>query len=176
MKYCPDCGNRVEELTKFCPNCGHTLIARAEASVPEATKEHRSNLTIQQAEPTYYSDERGVRITPTRLMNGTSTYSMANIASFRTNVKPANRIPGVILAIFGIATLLYSSSQGGSAGIMGVEALLLILGIVCVSLSKSTYSIRISSSSTETDVISSKNKEYIAQISRALNEALIKRG
>ncbi len=175
MKYCPNCGNRVEEAMRFCPNCGHTVTIQSVDSVAEEPKERRSTITIERTEPTYYSDENGVRISTTRLLIGSTTYAMANIASVRTHVKPANRTPGILLAIGGFATISVSAYLNIPIGI-GVGVLFFILGIAWALLSKPTYFIRISSSSTETDAIGSRSKEYIAQVARAINEALIQRG
>ena len=76
---------------KFCPECGQRLIADVKEPTEQEPKDVRSGtITIERAEPTYYSDEKGVRITPTRLTIGSTTYAMANITSIKTKKDEPN--------------------------------------------------------------------------------------
>ncbi len=125
----------------------------------------------EEKEITFYSDDRGVRITNTRAIVGTTTYSMANITSVSMAVKPANRTPGIVLAVLGLIFLAIPVS-----GIRVFGVVLLVLGILIAVIVKPTYRVRIGSASGESDAISSKDNKYIQGIVTAMNEAIIKRG
>ena len=126
-------------------------------------------------EPTFYSDERGVRITPTRAIFGSTTYAMANITSVARSKDPPRRAPGIIVAILGFIILLASISFEGTEGVI-VGVVVLGLGILLTALAKATYHVKITSASGEVSATSSKEKQYIDSIVMALNEALIRRG
>jgi len=126
-------------------------------------------------EPTFYSDEQGVRITPTRAIFGSTTYAMANITSVARGEAPARRKPGIIIAILGliifVACISFESVEGVVVGVV-----VLGLGILIAAIAKSTYHVKITSASGEAEATSSKDKQYIDSIVMALNEALIRRG
>jgi len=126
-------------------------------------------------EPTFYSDERGVRITPTRAIFGSTIYAMANITSIKRDVRPANRKLGIIIAVLGLIILLASASFDSSTGVIA-GAIVLGLGILVAAIVKPTYFLKITSDSGEAEPISSKDKQYIDSIVTAMNEALIRRG
>lgn len=126
-------------------------------------------------EPTFYSDERGVRITPTRAIFGSTTYAMANITSIKRDMHPANRKPGIIIAVLGLIILVASASFDSSTGVI-IGAIVLGLGILVAAIVKPTYFLKITSASGEAEPISSKDKQYIDSIVIAMNEALIRRG
>ena len=126
------------------------------------------------AERTYYSDENGVRITRTRAIFGSTTYSMANLSSVRTVVRPPNRSRGISTALVGIVTLVIGYNTGVEITAAGV--VIILLGILIASMAKGIYYVMISSSSGESKAISSSDKDYINSITQALNEAIISRG
>jgi len=161
---------------RFCPYCGGSLNTGGVFSGIEPTRQPQSTIAIQQTEPTYYSDEKGVRVTKTRLIIGNATYAMAHITSIKTAGKPANIIPGIILAIIGVSIILFSITQHNMAMVTVVGVVILILGILWIFLSKPTCMLQITSASAETESLISKEQAYIDQIARAVNEALIHRG
>jgi len=126
-------------------------------------------------ERTFYSDEKGVRITSVRAIFGRKTYVMANITSVATAENPAKRTPGIIFAILGLIILVACISFKSGEGVI-VGAVLLGLGILIAAIAKPTYHVKITSASGEEEPTSSKDKEYIHNIVTALNEALISRG
>lgn len=129
----------------------------------------------KEKEISFYSNEHGVRITNTRAIIGSTTYSMANITSVAMGVKPANRTPGIAIAICGFIVLLIAAPlESSGLAIFGV--ILLLIGIPAAIVVTSTYVVRIGSASGEADAISSKEKEYIQTIVDAMNEAFVKRG
>jgi len=127
-------------------------------------------------EPTFYSDERGVRITTTRAIFGSTTYAMANITSVVRGEDPPRRKPGIIIAILGLIILLACISFESGVGVI-VGVVVLGLGILIAAKAKSTYYVKITSASGEaTPLPSSKDKQHMDSIVNAINEALIKRG
>jgi endogenous inhibitor of DNA gyrase (YacG/DUF329 family) len=187
MNYCPTCGHKVEETMKFCSNCGEKLVdneKRIEKEKQVESKETKSStLIIERAEPTFYSDEKGVRITSTRLIipgkkvnDGPSTYVMANITSVKTEKQEPNRLGGILVAVLGIIFIIVGIAlHTVSVSIIG--AVILVLGLALAILVKPTYHLKIASASGETDALPpQKDKQYIDRIIMAINEALIKRG
>lgn len=187
VNYYSECGQQVDKTMKFCSNCGHSL-ANVEI-IQEETKLDReytktSTIQIDRAEPTYYSDEKGVRITPTRLIipsrlrdEGPSTYSMANITSVKTEKRNSNPFFAILIALLGIALIIVGyTSDPSLTGIIIAGAVLAVAGLAWAILSKPTYHLRISSASGETDALESKDKESVDRVVIAINEALIKRG
>jgi hypothetical protein len=188
MKYCPECGQKTEESMKFCSNCGHKLTETVQELVGEKkqaeNKESRSStLIIDRAEPTFYSDDKGVRITSTRLIipgktanEGPATYAMANITSVKTEKIDPNRQGGIITAIIGVILIVAGIYLKTSILTVG-GVVLLVIGLAWAILVKPTYHLKIASASGETDALPpEKDKEYIDRIVMAINEALIKRG
>ena len=128
----------------------------------------------EEKEITFYSDDRGVRITNTRAIVGTTTYAMANITSVSMSEKPANRKLGIVVAILGLIILAITYQLGSSGGVI-FGVILLGLGILIAAIVKPTYTVRIGSASGEADAVSSNDKKYIQAIVRAMNEAFIER-
>jgi len=188
MNYCSACGQKVEEAMKFCSNCGQKLVDLGKEPGEEEKKAEgkdlkSSTLVIERAEPTYYSDEKGVRITPTRLITpgksrneGPSTYAMTNITSVKTEKRDPNRWGGIITAIIGLILIAIGSQLRDGTALILFGVVLLGAGIAWTVLLKPTYHLRVSSASGETEPLSSKDKQYIDHVVTALNEALIKRG
>ena len=126
-------------------------------------------------ERSYYSDEKGVNITGTRAIFGSTTYSMANISSVSTREEPAKRALGIWIAIIGLLLLIIGVSASLTWLIIG-GIVILGIGALIAWAAKGTYYVKISSASGEVDALSSSDKEYIAKVVQALNEAIISRG
>lgn len=124
-------------------------------------------------EQTYYSDEKGVRITGTRAIFGSTTYSMANISSIRTDQEPAKRIPGVVTAIIGLILLFMGYSE---VWLVIIGIVILGIGVLMALRAKGTYHVKITSASGEATALSSNDEGYVRRIVNAVNEAIISRG
>ena len=129
---------------------------------------------IMTTERTFYS-KGGVRITSVRAIFDSKTYVMANITSVATGETPANRTPGMTIAIIGFIMLVVCASLH-ITGVAIAGGVMLGLGILGAVIAKPTYHVKITSASGEAEPISSKDKEYIDSIVSALNEAIISRG
>lgn len=172
MNYCSQCGGKIQEGMKFCPSCGQKLSDVPPVLEQEKNRGTRSStVTIETADPTYYSDNKGVRVTASRLIIRSKVYSMANIASIKTGEKSLWRLIGV-LAAFGGAAVLFVT-QADDAGLF-VGLPLIGLGLVLILFRN--YSLTIVSAAGEDEALESPSKKYITGIANAINEALIKRG
>lgn len=172
---CPQCHQYIYPGQPQCHTCGYQMYWQAPQPSISQSVPGRTTLMSQQTELSYYSDDRGVRVTTTRLIVGNATYAMANIASIKTYTKKANRIPAIITAVFGLIVLLIGlASRSTSSLIIGL--VIMFIGMLWAVLLKPIHILYITSSSTETEVLVDKDLEYINQVVRAVNEALIHRG
>lgn len=184
MSFCSNCGYRMQNDMKFCPECGLKLATLETGLAHEKAGDVRSStVVIDRADPTYFSDEKGVRVTATRLIipgktdnEGPSTYAMANITSVKTEKHDPNRLGGILTAVVGLVLLAIGSQLREGTQLILIGVLLLGAGIAWAVLVKPTFHLRISSASGETDALRSKDKLYVDRVVTALNEALIKRG
>jgi len=128
-------------------------------------------------ETTYYQDG-AITISNSRAVLGAKTYAMVNITSVTMGEKPANRTPGIVLALIGLAIAACAGSMGSDSASGGIVIgiLAIIGGIALAALVKPSYVVRIGSAGGESDALISKDREYIQKIVNAVNEAIIKRG
>jgi hypothetical protein len=126
-------------------------------------------------EQTFYSNEKGVRITATRAIFESTTYSMANIASVTKGQEPAKRMPGILISILGII-LLVVGIYWGDQWLPITGAIVLVLGILYAYSRKGKYYLKITSASGEFTPVESEDGKYIEKIVVAINEAMIRRG
>ncbi|HEY98592.1 MAG TPA: zinc ribbon domain-containing protein [Dehalococcoidia bacterium] len=189
MNYCPACGQKVEETSRFCSNCGQKLsnmeIAGGEDSRQSEKESNRTRtVEIERAEPTYYSDAAGIRITSTRVIipgrtssEGPSTYSMANITSVKTVKRGPSLGVVIVMAIIGACFIAAQYGFEMDNEILTVVGIVfIVVGLALAILLKPTYYLQIVSASGEIDALESKSKESIDRVVTAINEALIKRG
>ncbi len=189
MSFCPACGQKNEETMKFCFKCGQKLVdvggePGEKEKQPDSRDTRSSTLVIERAEPTYYSDKTGVRITPTRFVapgktrnEGPSTYAMANITSIKTEKRDPNRLGGIIIALFGLVLIFVGSNSQDSGIVILLGVATILTGVAWAVLLKPTYFLKVSSASGETEPLApTKDRQYIESVASALNEALIKRG
>jgi hypothetical protein len=189
MSYCSHCGQILESDANYCSGCGNnyknSTFNPESAGDPKAgDKERVKKLVVEYSETTFYSDETGVRITPTRLIvpgktskDGQSIYSMANITSFKSEKDESSRIIGVIVALVGLGLIGaryngYLSTDSWNY----IGFITLIVGILLAVFSKPVYHLKIACSSGEVDALQLNKKTQFDRILAAINEALVKRG
>ena len=126
------------------------------------------------AEATFYTDEQGVRVTNTRLIVGSTTYSMSNITSVSRSIKKPSYTGPIFLCFFGIVFIALGLEQATGFAVFGV--VLFIAGGLWWKGLKTEYGLRIASSSGESTPIISHNCDRIDKIVHAVNEAIISRG
>ena len=123
----------------------------------------------------FYLDDKGVRITNTRAIVGSTTYAMANITSVSPGRIPAKRAGSVWLIIVGVVTIVVGLiAQAWAIDILGIA--LFGAGIWLAIVAKPRYTVRIGSASGTVQAIVSTDQKYIQSIVNAVNEAFIKRG
>jgi hypothetical protein len=153
---------------------------------------------MSEQEIIFYQDKI-VLITNTRAVLGSRTYAMSNVTSVTPGVIPADRTLGIVVAVigalvtgfcglislFGLMWLFGGSSNSTSSAIRGnlfiglfvvLGLLILGLGIFLAIRKKDTYAIRIGSASGESDALASKDYQYIYEVVKAMNQAIIYRG
>lgn len=131
-------------------------------------------MSSDEKETTFYSDDRGVRVTNARLVVGQTTYAMGNVTSVSTRTNYLWTIVvlvvGLILVVVGLAS--GTGPQRGGFGLLG--ALLLLVGALAVA--RPARHLRISTSAGEVSALSSRKKEYVESVAHAIQEAMIHRG
>ena len=135
-----------------------------------------STPALAKAEKTFYTDEQGVRVTSTRLLVESTTFAMSNITSVSRTIQTPERRGPVFIGAFGALFILVGGSQREAAGILVFGAILLGLAIFWWTRQKTTYGLRVASSSGELTPISSTSKDRIDKIVQAVNESIIDRG
>ena len=128
-------------------------------------------------ETTYYQDG-SIMVTNACAVLGSKTYAMANITSVSMGVIPANRTPGIVVGIIGLAILVCSASRGSNSSGGGIIAGLVVLaiGVAIAFAVKTQYVVKIGSAFGESNALSSADQSYIQKVVNAVNEAIIKRG
>lgn len=129
----------------------------------------------QQREVTFYSDNRGVRITNSRILLPGEMFVMANITSVKkTQEKPSYSIPivffllGALITFYGVVAVIWPT--------IAVGLVFLIAGVCLGVALKPTYYLDISSSSGEKKPIHDKDGGYIDKLVAGIHEAIIHRG
>ena len=133
-----------------------------------------------------------VTVTQTRFVHSGDTYVMANISSCRTRTTDhtetddgkkvlktvaawGSLIVGIVLAVF-----LYATVE--SVAVAVVVAVIGIIGAIAASImiqpdsDYEVYHLYLGTNSGELEAISSREGDYIVQIERAINDAIVARG
>jgi len=126
-------------------------------------------------EDVFYSDESGVRVTSTRFMVGSTTYPFTGITSIETTKIPAKRSSAIWTIIIGALVAISGLRIESIIGFIGVAVL--AVGVIWLFTIKDTYVLRITTAAGQTDAVKNKgDPNYIQNIARALNDAIIQRG
>ena len=156
--FCAECGQENPVNSKYCLNCGLNLEKTAER--PLSSKSGNGEIS-------YYSDDKGVRITNSRAIFGNKTYVMGNISSISLGQKNPDYTFAVIFFIGGLFCLFFDLILG---------AVIFTVGILIAYSAKGEYTVKLTSASGETDALSDSNKTYIQDVVNAMQEAIVNRG
>jgi len=121
-------------------------------------------------------EEESVKITNLRVIIGTKTYAMANVASVSMGkndskgILPLIVVAGILSALIGFIDL----KENMQCLTLGV--LMVIGGVLGIATSKTKYSVRIGSASGESNILESHDKATIKRVVNAMNEAIVRRG
>ena len=126
-------------------------------------------------EITFYSDDRGVQVTNTRIMVANTTYAMANVSAVaRNEIRPSYN-GAILVVVLGLVFAVAGFVTGAiPLGVLG----LLILGAGIwwgISL-KPTYDLEIFSASAKSSALRDRDKAYVEKLVGAIHEAIIHRG
>ncbi len=197
MDFCGNCGADRRHVASIAPclRCNHYVAKAAgrqrSTAIPVgAVGSPTPGLTHNVSdgrEVTFYSDERGNRITKTRAIFGARTYAMVNISSVTTGTLAPDRSAarttigfGAILSLLGvIGTIgIFGIYLGTGMGctILTIGLIILVLGISAYRGQRFRYTLRIASASGESNALVSHDSKYIHNVAQALNEAIITRG
>lgn len=119
-------------------------------------------------EEVYYNDQ-SVLVTKTRYVTGGKTYSMRNISSVHMDTIPPNNSPAIWAIGIGVLLMIF-----GGPAIKVIGGAFLLIGGFVIASSKPKYSVKINSNSGEIDSLSSDNKDYIENIVKQINYAIVK--
>jgi hypothetical protein len=131
------------------------------------------------AEESIYSDDT-VSITTARVMISGTTYALRNITSVSMTYTPAKRAPGIALLIFGVLVLLlarmYFHDQAVHAGLVALLVAVVMMsgGIFLICVAKPNFHVSLSSSSGESDALTSKDRRYIEKVVAGINDAIVR--
>ena len=154
-------------------------IANAKPTADRA--ENVATRSDTDVETVYYSDDN-VSITNTRAVFSGKTYALANVTSVEMAIKPPEgQGYASVFLLGGGAAIMYGLSGIGSMPVQNILVLIFIGG--CVALlsigtlrAKPSYIVKVSSSSGEANALISPNKQYIQEVVKAVNDAIVKRG
>lgn len=125
----------------------------------------------------FYNDSL-VTVTSSRIVMPNLTFALRNISSVRNHSIAPSHGGDIILIIIGllIAMTGFCVGKGGGiiAGIIGLG--LIAFGIYLYMNKKPTYFVYLGTNAGEQKGIESKDKEYVDNIVKAINEAIIHKG
>lgn len=133
-------------------------------------------------EITIYQDQT-IHITNLRAVIDGKTYPIANITSVGTLQQNPNGILPMVLIFGGIAallisvpTLLNARTWDNNYPALTFGILMLIPGIAILRNSKPTYILQLATAAGEVKAMQSTDRDHIAKLTEALNQAIIQRG
>ena len=141
---------------------------------PVRKKEIPPTVKHEEVEKTYYTNEQGIRITSTRLIVGGSTYPINGVTAVHINKDFSRNWSW--LAISALGFLLMVSGENDSPKVFG--AFIVTCGVTLFLMfgKKYNYSLQIQTLAGSIDILHSKNKKLIQEMSAAINNAIIQRG
>jgi len=135
-----------------------------------------------------YTDGRGITVTDSTFQVKNTSYRLNGITKHGLSIIEPERLPGILMAglgiligVFGLLTLIPPAlipdiQINGTYYTANYLALwvgggLFVLGLIVMAIVRKHYAVRISTAEGEKDAVVSDQREYIAQIVNALNEA-----
>lgn len=140
-----------------------------------------NNQIYQPQETIFFQDETGLTVTSTRITFGTKIFYLSNLTSVKVSEIPGKKLYPSILMTVGIliffavlpqfrATINLNSLVG-----MGLSAICLIGALLWFRSEKPYYSLKLGNYSGESDLVISKDVNYLRTIAEAINQAVPKR-
>lgn len=123
-------------------------------------------------EEVQFYNNGNVSITNSRFMVGSTTYAMNGVTSVKRGQTEPSKAAPVILAIIGVIMLFAAATLM----FKGIGILLVAVAVVWFRAIKPEYIVFLNSSSGESQALSSTDKNYIDDVIKSLNDAIIHRG
>jgi hypothetical protein len=141
----------------------------------------------------YYTDGHDVVVTSSTLKVHNKEYRLPGITRHGLNTLKPQRAPGLFLFIIGMLIVVIGAYQLVPPGFVEntfimnrwvtvndwavvFGAVIGLIGLLIAMLVKPKYTVRIATAEGESDVVVSKQREYIRQIIEGLNKAFVARG
>ena len=169
MAFCSSCGTNIPSGGAFCNNCGQPVSAIS----PEVTTDTAAAQPARSAEQKFFEDHN-ICVTNTRILKGNETFAMSGVTSVMAFTEVPSKKGPIILVVFGGLILLGSAARSIVGAVFG--AVLVALGIWWMRSIKNNYHVRLMTASGEKDAMSSPNAEYIGNVVKAINQAIVHRG
>src|SRR5581483_3605158 len=109
-----------------------------------------------------------VTVTNSRLIVGAQTFAMSNITSVKASQDSPNRTWPVVILVFGLIALFANS--------FGMAIMFGVIGGFWLALQKNYYHVALTTAGGETKALTSNQQQYIEEVVKALNEAIVHRG
>ncbi len=109
-----------------------------------------------------------VTVTNSRLIVGAQTFAMSNITSVKASQDSPNRTWPVVILVFGLIALFANS--------FGMAIMFGVIGGLWLALQKTYYHVALTTAGGETKALTSNQQQYIEEVVKALNEAIVHRG
>ena len=126
------------------------------------------------AEESTYFKSGNIAVTNARFVVGSQTFAMRGITSVQGVETPVSYVIPVLISLLGLVLAVNLFRNGSSVGIVGI--LILAAGIWMAVRQKPTFAVVLRTAGGEVTAYKSRNRDHIAQIIRALNEAMISHG
>jgi len=123
---------------------------------------------MSEAQEKTFFEYGAVKVTNARFIVPSQTYAMSGI----TSVKFFTEKPSLLWPIVAFLIAILIGVGDGNIWSVGIPV---IIGVVLL-LRKATHHVVLSSASGETRALNSKNKEFIANVIKALNQSIVSRG
>lgn len=131
------------------------------------------------ADTVFYA-EGGVTVTKTRFVSFGDTYAMANVSSCKTRYSAMKDDMKSFLRTAAIVVSIGAGIAIGVASIFVVGVILAVIGVVAAFIfikpNYKLYSLYLGTNSGEIEAVSSRDPDFIIQIERAVNDAIVARG
>lgn len=122
-----------------------------------------------------FLDEGGVKVTQARFMVPGQTYAMSGVTSVAAHKEnPSKRWPILLIVLGGLAAMIGLGQTEIVTIIVGI--VVLAVGILWLRALRPTYHVLLRSASGEARALSSKDREWVERVVKALNDAIVVRG
>jgi hypothetical protein len=126
------------------------------------------------ADESIFFQSGDITVTNARFIVGAQTFAMRGITSVQGIETPASYTWPIILVLVGL--LMALSFFGGVIGVGIFGLLFLAAGIWLITRRKPTFAVVLRTAGGEVTAYQSKDRDYISQIIRALNDSIISHG